>query len=74
MSTLSEKVEELKRCIQSLECVVDILDGRWSKEMIEGGGTITGEIDCFDCTGVDVDQIIKSIINEHGSEECPHRG
>lgn len=71
MSTLSKKVEKLREDIENLECIVFILSGEMSKSLCADGETINDKLSCFDDVGKDVDNIIKGILSEHGSEECP---
>lgn len=71
MNPLSDKVKRLKENIGFLECIVYILSGEMSKSLFTDNDTINDRLSCFDDVGKDIDDIIKGILSEHGSEECP---
>lgn len=68
---MDEKVEQLKDLYNSLDTLIYILEGNFTKESIKEAPTVRGQIGCFGDLGADIQAIIDEILIENGDDPCP---
>lgn len=70
---MEEKIKNLKVIATNIHVLTMILAGELKKESLYGSGTIAEQITLYKYEGDDFTRLIKEIIEEYGSEECPYK-
>lgn len=70
---MEEKIKNLKVIATNIHVLAMILAGELKKEDLEDSGTIAEQITLYKYEGDNFTCLIKEIIEEHGSEECPYK-
>jgi len=67
---MEAKIEQLKKIQDNIETMIWFLEGV-RKEYLEKDGTVSEELDCYKSEGTELQAVIDSLFQEHGSEMLP---
>jgi hypothetical protein len=68
---MKQIIEDLKDVKCHIDTLIWHLEGKAGKATMRDGGTVKGELSCYDDEGKDLQDIIEKLLKEHGDETLP---